>query len=141
MHTFVLNLTSSAPPERLFALLHDAPGWSQWFGPARRVRWMPGHPAGGAGAVRLVTIGPVTVQETVVEEVVPTLHAYSIRTVLPVCDHRADVHLVPDGSGTRIEWSTAFRPKLPGTGALLTAGLRFGVRGLAAALIKAAEGR
>jgi len=43
---------------------------------------------------------------------------------LPLRDYRADVVLTPEGTGTRIEWSSSFRPKIPGTGRLYRAGLR-----------------
>jgi uncharacterized protein YndB with AHSA1/START domain len=39
MQRFELRLHTSAPAERLFALLSDAPGWRQWFPAARRVEW------------------------------------------------------------------------------------------------------
>jgi hypothetical protein len=38
---------------------------------------------------------------------------------LPAKNYRADVHLTPDGEGTRITWGGSFVPKVPGTGALI----------------------
>jgi hypothetical protein len=57
MRSFDLEFVSTALPERVFALLAEAPLWSAWFRPARRVRWLEGRPAGGSGAVRLVAVG------------------------------------------------------------------------------------
>jgi uncharacterized protein YndB with AHSA1/START domain len=126
---------SSAPAERLFALLSDAPGWPNWFSPARRAEW-----AAGEGRVRLVGLGPLVVREVVLEETPPTHHAYSIRSVIPVREHRADVMFQPDDTGTTtITWTASFRPALPGTGGLLRLGMRAAVSALARALVKAAE--
>lgn len=89
--------------------------------------------------MRRVHIGPVAVREAVLTETRPAHHAYSVRTVVPVREHRADVWFRPDGSGTSIVWAMSFEPLIPGTGRLVRAGLVFGVRRLAAALIRAAE--
>jgi hypothetical protein len=136
---FDVELNSSATADQLFSLLANAPGWPTWFRPTRRVRWLDGCPTGGAGSVRLVTMGPLTVQERVLAEDSPRHHAYSIETVLPIRDHRADVWFTPSETGTHIGWSTSFTPRVPGTGTMLRAAVEIGVRRLAAALITAAE--
>lgn len=135
--TYEIRRSSTAPPERLFALLSDAPSWPTWFRPARRVEWEPGADP----PVRLVTVAPgLTVREVVLEESAPTHHAYSIRSVLPIRDHRADVYLRAraDG-GTDIHWVSSMRPKIPGTGRLLRAALTTAVGGLCSALVRTAE--
>jgi hypothetical protein len=139
---FELEIISSASPERLFALLSDAPSWPVWFGPARKAEWATrgqGPDGNGTGAVRRVTIGGLSVLEAVLEEQFPTHHAYSIRTVLPVREHRADVWFEAGCGHTRIRWNTVFIPKVSGSGRLVAAGLRFGVKHLARSLITAAE--
>ncbi|MEZ0054090.1 hypothetical protein ABIA30_005130 [Mycobacterium sp. MAA66] len=136
---FDIEIASSARADQLFGLLADAPAWPAWFRPARRVSWSSEHPAGGPGAVRLVTIGPLTVTERVLAEEPGVHHAYSIETVFPVRNHRADVWFIPSQTGTHIRWDSSFTPKFPGTGTLLRAGLEFGVQRLAAALVAAAE--
>jgi uncharacterized protein YndB with AHSA1/START domain len=50
-----------APPERVFELLADSPGWTKWFNRMRRVR-IDGPPT-GVGALRTVWVGPTRVQE------------------------------------------------------------------------------
>jgi hypothetical protein len=136
---FDIEIASSASTDRLFALLADAPGWPAWFRPARRVCWSSEQPGGGAGAVRLVTIGPVTVRERVLAEEPGIHHAYSIESVFPVRDHRADVWFTSGQAGTVIKWTSSFTPKFPGSGALLRMGLRFGVTRLAKALAAAPD--
>lgn len=132
MLTFGLQLETTAAPERLFGLLSDAAGWPAWFAPCRRAEW-------ASAGVRRVTIGPLRVDERVLEEQPPVHHAYSIVSTIPVVDHRADVWLHPTPAGTRVEWTTAFRPRFPGTGLLLRGALRIGVVRLAAALVRAGE--
>lgn len=135
--TYEIRRTSTASPENLFALLADAPSWPAWFKPAKNVSFE----ADAQPPVRLVKLGPgLTVREVIVEETAPSHHAYSIRSVLPIKDHRADVWLTPrtDG-GTDIRWVSSMRPKLPGTGLALKAALTKAVDGLCKALVEAAE--
>lgn len=135
--TYEIRRTSTASPERIFALLADAPNWPSWFKPAKNVSFEPG----AQPPVRLVKLAPgVTIREVIVEETAPTHHAYSIRSVIPIKDHRADVWLTPrDDGGTDIRWTSSMRPKLPGTGLVLRTSLTKAVSGVCTALIKAAE--
>jgi uncharacterized protein YndB with AHSA1/START domain len=134
---FEVRLHSTAPSERLFALLSDAAGWLRWFRPARRAEWADET---ATPRVRLVGVGRFVVREVVLKETPPHHHAYSIRSVIPVREHRADVRFTATDTGTAISWTTSFRPAVPGTGPLLRLGLRRGVGALARALISAAEG-
>ena len=134
---FEVRRSSTAPPEKLFALLSDATTWPTWFGPARNVSFE----AGAVPPVRLVKLAPgLTIREVILEETAPTHHAYSIRSVIPVTDHRADVRLTgrADG-GTDIHWASTMRPKVPGTGLLIKATLAQAVGQLCRALVRAAE--
>jgi hypothetical protein len=134
---YVIQRSSTAPPDRVFALLSDAPNWGSWFKPAKNVSWEDG----AQPPVRLVKLGPgLTVREVVVEETAPTHHAYSIRSVIPIKNHRADVHLTAraDG-GTDINWVSSCDPKVPGSGLALKLVLSKAVGDLCKALVKAAE--
>ena len=42
----------------------------------------------------------------------------------PFVDHTADVILMNENGGTRVRWSTRFRPLLPGTGWLVKNNIR-----------------
>jgi uncharacterized protein YndB with AHSA1/START domain len=113
---------SSASPERVFDVLADAAGWSRWAGPMVVKSWWEreGTPApGGVGAIRALGTKRVGSREEIVAYDRPTHLAYTILSGLPVRDYRADVRLSPDGTGTRIEWSGSFTPKLPGTAGIL----------------------
>jgi len=134
---YEIRRSSTAAPDRVFELLSDAPGWSTWFKPIRQVEWE----AGAEPPVRVVKLAPgVAIREVVLEETAPSHHAYSIRSVFPIKNHRADVWLTgrPDG-GTDIRWVSTCDPKLPGTGVPLKLGLSKAVGDLCGALVKAAE--
>lgn len=135
--TYEIRRSSTAPRERIFELLSDAPNWPTWFKLLRGAEWEPG----AQPPVRLMKLAPgLTAREVVLEETAPSHHAYSIQSVIPVKDHRADVHLTerPDG-GTDIVWTSSCRPKIPGTGFVLKAALSKAVGDLCAAACKAAE--
>ena len=42
--------------------------------------------------------------------------SYVLEQGLPLRDYKAVITLTPAGGGTRINWRSTFRPKLPGTG-------------------------
>ncbi len=141
-HTFAVAAHSAARPERVFAVLADAPRWSQWAGPlVRRSSWERegDPPPGGVGAVRRLGSSRVFSREQIVAFDPPRHLAYTILSGQPVRRYRADVHLVPDGDGTRIEWSAELEPTVPGTGAVLAWYLAAIVGGFARRLARYAE--
>jgi uncharacterized protein YndB with AHSA1/START domain len=122
VESFEVQALSSAPPAAVFALLADGPSWQRWAGPLiRRATWdREGDPApGGVGAVRKLGAPPLFSREEIVAYDPPHHLAYTMLSGQPVRDYRADVRLVPDGAGTRIEWAATFRPRIPGTGRLM----------------------
>lgn len=120
--SYEVTARSAAAPERVFALLADAPSWKRWAGPVIVASWWEreGTPApGGVGAIRRLGVRGASSREEIVAYDPPTHLAYTILSGLPVRDYLANVRLTPDGTGTRIEWSGRFTPKLPGTGGVL----------------------
>ncbi len=106
-----------------------------------RSRWLvPGEPPGSVGAVRRLGIGPLAGNERIVENVPGKRLSYVVDSWQPYKDYRADVDLTPtpDG-GTQIVWQATFEPRVPGTGRLVTAGLRRLITGFARNLARAAE--
>jgi uncharacterized protein YndB with AHSA1/START domain len=105
---------SAAAPDQVFEVLADGAGWSRWAGPMIVKSWWEreGTPApGGVGAVRALGMKRVGSREEIVAFDPPSHLAYTILSGLPVRDYRADVHLTPDGGGTRIVWGGTFTPK------------------------------
>ena len=113
--------TVAAPPEAVFALLADISTWSVW-GPwvSTSLESTDPHGGGGVGAVRRLesrTMGRTIVSREEVLEVVPGRRlVYGLLSGLPLLDYRGVVEVEPDGAGSRITWSSTFRPKTPGTG-------------------------
>lgn len=138
--------TSIAPPEAVFALLVDISTWSVW-GPWVATGLESTDPAGGGGvgAVRRLesrTAGRTIVSREEVLEVVPGRRvAYGLLSGLPLRGYRGVVEVEPDGTGSRITWSSSFTARTPGTGWFFRAVLQKFVDGLVPALGAAAARR
>jgi uncharacterized protein YndB with AHSA1/START domain len=131
--------TSSAPVSAVWALLADVETWPAWSGVEEARLVSPGSPEPeGVGARRLLLTGRVRNEEEVVRFDAPHHFSYEVRGGnLPIRDYRGDVTLSEaPGGGTVIEWRSAFRAKVPGTGGLVRRKLEAFVaetaRGLAA---------
>lgn len=137
--SFVVTVTSSAAPEQVFAVLADGSRWCEWAGPlVRRSMWeREGEPApGGVGAIRRLGRAGVYGREQIVEYDAPRRLSYVILSGQPVRHYRADVDLVPDGGGTRIEWRGDFEPTVPLTGTAMRWYFAAIVRGFARRLAR-----
>src|SRR3954447_24479600 len=105
--SYEVTEVSSAPPEKVFALLADGAGWSRWAGAMVVKSWWEREgdpPPGGVGAIRALGLPKLGSREEIVAYDPPRHLAYVILSGLPVRDYRADVHLTPEGTGTRITW-------------------------------------
>lgn len=143
-HSYEVTARSDAPPERVFALLADAPSWKRWAGPLiGHASWeCEGEPApGGVGAIRKVGTWPMFGHEQIVAYEPPSHHAYTMVRGNPVRNYRADVYLTPDGAGTLITWNAHFDSLIPGTGGAITAFYRRFIGRLAKRLARSAAER
>ena len=115
-----ITATTPAPPAAVYALLADGASWPAWSPiDSFELEREGTDEREGIGAVRLFRNGRVDGRDTIVELVPGRRLGYAHVSSLPVRDYRATVDLEPDGSGTRIRWQASFRPRVPGTGALL----------------------
>jgi uncharacterized protein YndB with AHSA1/START domain len=124
VHSYEVTARSSAPPERVFALLADATSWPRWAGPViAHGSWecQCNPPPGGVGAIRKLGRWPQFGREEIVAYAPPAHHAYTMLSGQPVRNYRADVRLTSVGAGTLIVWGATFEPLIPGTGRLLSA--------------------
>jgi hypothetical protein len=98
------------------------------------------HPD-GVGAVRCFHAGPTKVREEVLEFDPPRRMVYRVASGLPVVDYRSEMVLDPEdgGAASLLRWSSSFRPRVPGTGALLRAVMVRAVAGFAVGIAAAAE--
>ena len=124
-YSYSVSAHSSAPPERVFALLDDALSWTRWAKPTiGHAEWerQGDPPPGGVGAIRKLGRWPMYGREEIVEREPPSHHAYTMLSGNPVRNYRADIALVSDDrGGTNITWLGTFDPLVPGTGRVLVA--------------------
>ncbi|HEU5107320.1 MAG TPA: SRPBCC family protein [Micromonosporaceae bacterium] len=117
MPTIDVTARSSAPAERVYALLADGATWPAWspLGSFRLER--PGADAAeGVGAIRVFRTGRFTSREEIVELVEGRRLGYALLSGLPLRGYRANVDLTPGPDGTVIRWRSVFTAKVPGTG-------------------------
>ena len=117
---FTVEATSPAPPSAVYRLLAEGASWPSWT-PIGRFELEAEGTEGGesAGAVRAFISGPVRSREQLVELMPDRLVRYRVLSGPPLADHEAKVELSAVDGGTRIVWSEAFVPKVPGTGTVL----------------------
>jgi uncharacterized protein YndB with AHSA1/START domain len=131
---------SSAPVERVWAVLADARRWKEWT-PFRTTELeREGSPdPDGVGALRRFGLSPVVSREEVVEFEPPRRLVYELRSGLPVNAYRAEVTLTPWEQGTEIDWRSRFEPRIPGTGPFFRAFLTRAITDIAGRLARRAE--
>jgi uncharacterized protein YndB with AHSA1/START domain len=124
-HVVDLERTTAAAPEAVWRWLADAASWQEWTGLTDTHLEREGVPApDGVGAIRHFGRAGGSSREEVVVFDPPHHLAYVLLRGLPISNYRADVHLEPDGAGTRIRWHSTFDTKYPGTGPAMRLFLR-----------------
>jgi hypothetical protein len=137
-HRYHVDGYSAAPPEVVFAVLVDGPGWAEWAPGVKAASYeREGDPAPhGVGAIRRFGAGrgPVSREQVVAFE--PPRHfAYvALSGPLPWHDYRSEVRLAPGpaGVGTAVDWSGSFRSRVPGLGTFIHRMVAGFARGLVA---------
>lgn len=76
------------------------------------------HPD-GEGSVRRIGYGPLGFEETVSTSAPGKLIEYYISKGSPLKNHAGRIEFHAEGSGTRVDYTITFEPKVPGTGAVL----------------------
>jgi hypothetical protein len=140
--SFRIQRQSAAPPQVVYALIEDVPGWTKWAPLVRHARFeRKGSPRiGGAGAIRRVGgLGFLNVDEAILEDRPPHYHRYTIARGLPVSTYCGEVHIEPLGSGSALLWTGTFTARLPGLGPILRVLLARAIDMLATAVVTAAE--
>jgi hypothetical protein len=125
------------PPAELFAYLAEHENLEPLFG-AKITRLRDGEDGtrNGVGSARALRIGPgPSFVETIVESIPDELIRYRITEGSPLRDHEGVMRIIPQGTGSRLDYTVTFDGKLPGIGPLVQIMLR---RGITAGLRQAA---
>jgi uncharacterized protein YndB with AHSA1/START domain len=142
MQTIHATARSTAPPEKVWALLAEVETWPGWAAFNAAELEQHGSPESeGVGAVRRFQRGRWTTRERVTVFEPPRRLAYELLSGIPIRDYRAEVTLEPDNGGTRITWRSSFRGKFPIPAGLVRRGLQSFIAATADGLARAAEGR
>ena len=107
------DLRLAGSPERVFEVLADSPGWTNWFKGMRRVR-IDG-PATGVGALRTVWVGPNRVQEHfTVWEPARRITLHIVESSTPGLRVMAeDYRIAPEADGSRLSLTIGVEAKGP----------------------------
>ena len=109
-----------APIENTWAIVANHERMASWVGFDRVTITRSGTPdRNGYGAVRQMKGLPGEVQEEVLAWNPPHGYRYRVTQGSPFVCHQGEVRLEPVGQATELVWTIRFRPRLPGTGALL----------------------
>jgi hypothetical protein len=129
---------TTADPAAVWKLLTDIDTWRVWGRWSRAELERPGTPdPEGVGAIRRFKyLGRVT-REQIVGFDAPTRLAYELVSGLPLRNYHAEITVVPDRAGGRLEWHAQFdaTPRAR----LVRPYLAWFVRDTATRLLRAAE--
>ncbi len=124
--TFVESF--AVPPERLFEVLSDHEGMSDWIG--ARVSVVAGPPDGGVGTVRRVRARGIAIDEEVTYSDPPRRMVYRIIRGMPIVRfHRGEILVEPWGrTGSQLTWDILVDSPVPGAAKAIIAVLRPAIR-------------
>ena len=110
----------AASADRAWTILMDHEGMSDWSGFKPVTLERPGETErNGRGAVRSLRSPLGAVLEEITCAEAPRLIRYRVIQGSPFVCHQGEIRLEPRDGGTEITWTVRFRPRVPGTGALL----------------------
>ena len=114
------------PRTRVWEAISDHRGLDQWLIPGAKITLEPEgqDDPNGVGAVRVIRAAGVDVAERIVEFVPQERFSYTLLRGAPITNHLGEVRLEDHPKGTTVRWSIRFDATLPGTGAILSAGIR-----------------
>lgn len=103
--------TISATPGQVFDAITQS--MEEWFADIRGIEWTSSAPH-GAGSTRIVRLKALSVKERFVNWVPGKRITYAMDSIsIPLVKQlMGDVHLTPDGAGTRVEWVLHYQPSL-----------------------------
>lgn len=110
MGTFEIARTLPGDPARAFAVLGDLAAYGE-FQPLTSITATPGPIGTGWSFVARTGLGPLAVVDRMVVTDWRPGEGFAIRKIGPVLDGWAQVHLTPEGEGTRVVWREEIVPR------------------------------
>ncbi|MGK5092335.1 redoxin domain-containing protein [Deltaproteobacteria bacterium TL4] len=121
-YRFKLRARIHAPAENIFDYVTEPELMSEWLGvKLTRIVDSPKantHP-NDVGSVRLVSVGPITFEETVTVYDPPLRSEYTISKGSPFRDYQGKVEITPKGAQCEVVWTVSFDSKIPYSAVLL----------------------
>jgi len=117
------EVTIQATAERVWSVVSDHERMKEWTGLDSELLRPGIHERNGVGAVRRLGTFAAGAEEEIVENVPGERYVYRLLRGAPLRNHRGTFMLIPEGSATRVRWAAQFEAVVPGTGAVLAAGI------------------
>ncbi|HSP37816.1 MAG TPA: SRPBCC family protein [Frankiaceae bacterium] len=132
MNTYTFTHDVPVSPSVVWGVVSDHVGMARWT-PLRRAEMEAGGAPdpNGVGAVRALHLVGPPIREQITAFEPDRRLAYRALSGLPARDYTGEVTLEPAGSGTRIRWTIAFTPIVPGAQFPVSAAIRSAARALA----------
>ncbi|KAA1171909.1 SRPBCC family protein [Marinobacter salinexigens] len=130
MYTIEIDETFEVPRKRVFELFADHNRIGKVLGaPIKRIKDSDQADPNGIGSVRKIGIGPVGLEETILNFEPNSLIEYTITSLSPIKNHLGRIRFedTPEGH-TRINYTITFEDVVPLTGKLVRSALEQGIR-------------
>lgn len=130
MYTIEIDETFDVPRRKVFALFADHHRFGKLLGaPVKRIKDSDQADPNGIGSVRKIGIGPIGLEETVLNFEPDSLIEYAITSLSPIRNHHGRIRFdeTPDG-GTRLKYTITFEDIVPLTGKVVSTALEQGLR-------------
>lgn len=130
MYTIEINETFNVPRKKVFALFADHQRFGKMLGaPVKRIKDSDQADPNGLGSVRKIGIGPLSLEETVLNFEPDTLIEYAITSMSPIKNHLGRIRFseTPDGQ-TQLNYTITFEDIVPFSGKVVSAALEQGLR-------------
>lgn len=130
MYTIEIDETFEVPRKRVFELFADHNRIGKVLGaPIKRIKDSDQADPNGIGSVRKIGLGPVGLEETILNFEPNSLIEYTITSLSPIKNHLGRIRFedTPEGH-TRINYTITFEDVVPLTGKLVRSALEQGIR-------------
>lgn len=130
LYTIEIEETFDLPRSQVFALFADHQRFGKLLGaPVKRIKDSVQADPNGIGSVRRIGIGPLGLEETIVNFEPDSLIEYTITSMSPIKNHVGRIRFedTPEGH-TRLNYTITFEDVIPFTGKVVSTALEQGIR-------------